>query len=63
MFWGNLTLAVEKVISLHPKVIIPIHDYRLREWTRLRIYERLDEYFGKYNISFKKLENNESIFL
>lgn len=63
MAWGNLTIAVEKIVTLRPRVIIPIHDYPLREWNRLRIYERLDEYFTKHNISFKKIENKETINL
>lgn len=59
--WGSTTWAVEKAIKIKPKIIIPIHDYQWKDEVRKWMYEKLEEYFGKNGIIFKKLETGEII--
>lgn len=51
-----ITQAVEKAVSLKPKVIIPIHDYHWKDEYRIQYYERLEKFFTPRGIIFKSLE-------
>lgn len=59
--WGSTTWAVEKALEVKPKVIIPIHDWQWRDEARENMYMRLEEYFEKNGIIFKKIETGEVV--
>lgn len=59
--WCSLTEAVEKAVSLKPKVIIPVHDWHWNDSARSTFYKRLDGYFGDFGIKFEGLEAGESV--
>lgn len=59
--WGSLVQAVEKIMELKPKVVIPIHDWHWKDDVRKGFYERLTEYFKPQGIELKGLETGEMI--
>lgn len=59
--WGSTNWAVEKALEIKPKIIIPIHDFQLKDDVRMNMYQRLEEYFINFGISFKKMGTNEKI--
>lgn len=61
--WGKVALAVERLIVLKPKYIIPIHDYRLKPEIRKDVCVRLEEHFKKFNIKFINLEIGQVVSL
>lgn len=61
--WGSTTWAVEVAEKLKPKIIIPIHDWLLKDTVRRNTHQRLADYFAKQAIRFIPLENNQIIEL
>jgi L-ascorbate metabolism protein UlaG (beta-lactamase superfamily) len=59
--WGSTTEAVNKALSLKPKVIIPVHDWMWKDEIRKGMYQRLTEFFPTYGIQFKGLETGEPL--
>lgn len=59
--WGCTTDAVNLALKLHPKVIIPIHDWMWRGDFRKMMYQRLKTFFETKNIDFKTPETGEII--
>ncbi|HET9947012.1 MAG TPA: MBL fold metallo-hydrolase [Patescibacteria group bacterium] len=59
--WGSTTAAVELAIKLKPKVVIPIHDYMLKDESRRTVYEWIAGYLESQGIDFKKIESKETI--
>ncbi len=59
--WGSTTQAVEKALTILPKVVIPIHDWHMKDELRRGLYDRLEEYFNRFDIAFKKLETGEVV--
>ncbi len=59
--WTNLTLAINKIVELKPKVVVPIHDWHWKEEVRKNVYDRAEKYLKQFNIEFKKLETNEEV--
>lgn len=59
--WGSTTDAVNLALKLHPKVIIPVHDWMWRDDFRKGMYQRLQEFFKTKNIDFKAIETGEVI--
>ena len=59
--WGNMTQAVYSALVAKPKIIIPIHDYHLKDEFRREYYIRLKDYFSQNNIDFRGLETGEII--
>ena len=57
--WGSTTDAVNRALELHPKVIIPIHDWMWRDDFRKSMYQRLKEFFQTKGIDFKTPETGE----
>ena len=37
--WGNVTLAMEKLVEVKPKFILPIHDFRIKDEIRGDVYK------------------------
>lgn len=52
--WGSTTQAVELAEKLKPQTIIPIHDWQLKDQSRIGMYDRLEQYFKDIGIDFKK---------
>jgi L-ascorbate metabolism protein UlaG (beta-lactamase superfamily) len=59
--WGSTTEAVNKALSIKPKVIIPVHDWMWKDEIRKAMYQRLSEFFPTYGIQFKGLETGEPL--
>lgn len=59
--WGSTREAVEKALSVNPKVIIPIHDWHWKEDIRMGMYDRLEEFFATKGIEFKKAETGVTL--
>lgn len=59
--WGTITHAVEIAEELHPKIIIPIHDFMLKDASRQGMYQWVDTYLRPKGIDFKKIETGESL--
>jgi|SRR3989344_1080504 len=59
--WGHVTQAMEKVIQLKPKIVVPIHDWHWREEARSNILQRIPRYLEQHGIQFYSLENGEVI--
>lgn len=59
--WGSTTDAVNKALSLKPKVIVPIHDWMWKDEIRQSMYQRLTEFFITKNVAFKSLETGAII--
>lgn len=50
--WGSFVAAVEKAVSVKPKIVIPIHDWHWRDEAREALYERAKKYLEKFGIKF-----------
>lgn len=59
--WGSTTASVEKALALHPKVIIPVHDYMWKDEIRKTMYQRLRDFFAKNDIDFRPMETGEIV--
>lgn len=59
--WGSTTEAVTKALAMQPKVILPIHDWMLKDGVRQEMYKRLQGFFKEKSIDFKCLETGESV--
>ncbi|MGH7203234.1 MAG: MBL fold metallo-hydrolase [Candidatus Levyibacteriota bacterium] len=59
--WGSMRDAVKLALKLKPKIIIPIHDYSLKDTVRQMTYQRLEAFFKEKNIIFKGLETGKII--
>ncbi len=57
--WGSTTWAVETALTVKPRIIIPIHDYHWKDTVRKALYDRLEQYFAKFDIDFKKPETGK----
>lgn len=61
--WGSTTWAVDVAEKVKPKIIIPIHDWLLKDVVRQNTHQRLADYFAKQSIRFIPLENNQALEL
>ena len=61
--WGSTMWAVEKALGLQPKLIIPIHDFMLKDEVRIGTYNRLEDFFGQQGIKFLKPQNEEEFIV
>jgi len=59
--WGSTTRAVEIVEELKPKVVIPIHDFMLKDASRQGMYGWVQSYLEPKGIDFKKIESAEPV--
>lgn len=59
--WGSTTTAVELAEKLHPKVIIPIHDYMLKDESRKMTYQWIAGYLQSKGIDFKQIESGQEV--
>lgn len=59
--WANMTQAVGLALELKPKIIIPIHDWHLKDDVRKSFYQRLKDYFAQSKIDFKPVEAGETV--
>ncbi len=61
--WGSTDMAVQLALQLKPKNIVPIHDWHWKDEVREQMYDRLEEIFNSYDITFHKLKNGEPVVL
>jgi L-ascorbate metabolism protein UlaG (beta-lactamase superfamily) len=59
--WGSTTAAIELALKLKPKVIIPIHDWMLKDTIRQMMNERLTDFFSNHGIDFKSPETGDIV--
>ncbi len=59
--WGSTTDAVMLAEKLHPKVIIPIHDYMLKDNSRRMMYQWIKGYLGSKGIDLKDIESGQEV--
>ncbi len=55
--WGSVDRAVQLALTLHPRYIIPIHDWHWKDEPRAELYERLESLFKEHEIIFIKTVN------
>lgn len=53
--------AVEKVLAIKPKIIIPIHDYYLRDKVQIAMCSRLKSFLVEKGIEFKVMETGKEL--
>lgn len=61
--WGSTIDAVDLALKLKPRYVLPIHDWHWRDEARDWAYNRLEQLFGEYGITFLKPVNGEVIEL
>lgn len=59
--WGSTARAVEIAEALHPKVVIPIHDFMIKDDSRRMSYQWIARYLQTKGIDFKAIENGETV--
>lgn len=61
--WGSTDRAVQLALQLKPKHILPIHDWHWKDEVRTQMYDRLEELFRPYDITFHKLVNGQPVVI
>lgn len=59
--WGSTTAAVDVALKLKPKVIIPIHDFMLKDESRRLLYSWVKPFLQDKGIDFKAIETAEPV--
>lgn len=54
--WGSTIRALNLALELKPKYVLPIHDWHMREESRLMFYDIFERILGEQGIKFYKLE-------
>lgn len=57
--WGSMVASVEKAAQVKPKIVIPIHDWPLKDSARRKSYERAKNYLAEKGIELRGLEVGE----
>ncbi|MDE1851170.1 MAG: MBL fold metallo-hydrolase [Candidatus Micrarchaeota archaeon] len=55
----SMTQAMDKAVSVKPKTVIPIHDWKWKDGTRRMYYDRAAKYLAAKGIDFRKPESGE----
>ncbi|MBA2279534.1 MBL fold metallo-hydrolase [Candidatus Saccharibacteria bacterium] len=61
--WGSAIDGIKLSDKLHPKYIMPIHDWMWNDHWRISMYERCEVYFAGKGISFLKPTDGQTISL
>lgn len=61
--WGTLMRAAELGASLHPRYIIPIHDWHWNDSARASCYSRLEAFFQGRGIQFIVIQDGVAVEL
>lgn len=59
--WGSLVEAMKKVIELKPKIVIPIHDWHLKDEAIESFYPRVAEIFTSHGIELKQAKTGKTL--
>lgn len=59
--WGSYAAALEKAKEVKPNIVIPIHDWHLRDEARKQLYQRAQDYLKSFGIRFISIETNQPI--
>lgn len=59
--WGSTAKAVEIAEEMHPKVVIPIHDFMIKDDSRRMSYQWIAGYLKSKGIDFKAIESGEAV--
>lgn len=61
--WGTLMRAAELGAALHPRCIIPIHDWHWNDAARASFYGRLEAFFQEQGIQFIAIQDGVAVEL
>lgn len=59
--WGTSDRALELVLELKPKYVLPIHDWHWDEATRASSYNNFERILGEQDITFYKLQTGQPV--
>jgi L-ascorbate metabolism protein UlaG (beta-lactamase superfamily) len=59
--WGSSARALELVLELKPRYVLPIHDWHWDEATRLSSYDNFEQVLGEQGIKFYKLQTGQPV--
>lgn len=59
--WGSTIKAASLAMKLKPKYVIPIHDWHMKEESRLMFYDILEKFLGEQGISFLKVTTGQPV--
>jgi L-ascorbate metabolism protein UlaG (beta-lactamase superfamily) len=59
--WGTSARAAELIVILHPKFVIPIHDWHWNDKARSGFYDRFEDFCTKLGIKFYKAKDGIGI--
>lgn len=59
--WGSTIRALNVALELKPKYVLPIHDWHMREESRLMFYDIFERILGEQGIKFFKLETGQPV--
>jgi len=59
--WGSAIAAVKLGLQLHPRYILPIHDWHWRDEVREMMYNDFEKIFKDVGIQFFKLETGKPV--
>jgi len=62
-FWSGTTMAMNKILELHPKVVIPMHEYPLKDEFREDLYERIEKYLFQHGIQLRNAETGKTFIV
>ncbi len=54
--WGSTIKAINLALKLKPKYVIPIHDWHMKDESRLMFYDIFERVLGEQGIKFFKME-------
>lgn len=61
--WGSTIKAINLALKLKPKYVIPIHDWHMKDESRLMFYDIFERVLGEQGIQFFKMETGVAIEL
>lgn len=61
--WGSIIKAVNIVLELKPKHVIPIHDWHWRDEARQGTYADIEKIFAEKGITFHNLKDGEPVVI
>lgn len=59
--WGSMMGAIDLALRLKPQYVLPLHDWHWHKEARAWAYERMEQIFKQYGITFLKPVNGQAI--
>lgn len=61
--WGSVVEAVRVALTVHPKFVVPVHDWHWNEQARHELYERLEQRFVEEGIHFLQVIDGQPMVI